>query len=308
VVNNLISNAIKFTPAGGIIIIRAKRFDEPGKNMVLIEIEDNGSGISPEDQKRIFDRFVQLKPNEKFDIRGTGLGLSICQALIDLHKGKLWVQSPPPTSPNGSLFSFTLPSVQRSAAPAFRAVAEAPVAALNKKSEKKSFWKKLFRGLPVIILCALAGLAAQPAQARPYWGTVRRVLDANLIQLNDGTKVRYLGIIVPQKGEDFSVEAMASNRAWVENKEVNFEYGLQERDVDGVWLAYVFVDGIFVNQELIKQGLALVSALPNEESYLGDLVDAEREAHDHRRGQWRNTALETYPIRMQKSLKKEAPQ
>ncbi len=298
VVNNLISNAIKFTPAGGRIVVRAKRFEEPGKNTVVVEVEDNGNGISKEDQRRIFDRFVQLKPNEKLDIRGTGLGLSICQALIDLHKGKLWVQSPPPASPKGTLFSFSLPAVQRSAATLLQAPVEHEKMATSTKPQKESFWKKFFRRFSVILI--LTGFLA-PVYARPYWGTVRRVLDANLIQLTDGTRVRYLGIIVPEKGRGSSAEAMAANRNWVENKEVRFEYGLQERDTDGVWLAYVFADGVFVNEELVKQGLALVSALPNEESYLRDLIAAEKEAHDHRRGQWQDTALETYPVRIRRS-------
>ncbi len=301
VVNNLISNAIKFTPTGGKIILRAKRLDEPGKKMIQVEVEDNGNGISAEDQKRIFERFVQLKPNEKFDIRGTGLGLSICQALIDLHKGKLWVQSPPPMSLKGSLFCFTLPAVQRSAAPVIRTVAEEQAPVITKKPPKPvGFWRKLFGGKSAAIILAASLFSSVPLHARPYWGTVRRVLDANLVQLNDGTRVRYLGIVVPQKGSAFSAEAMSANRQWVEKKEVRFEYGLQERDTDGVWLAYVFVDGIFVNEELVKQGLALVSSLPNEESYLGDLINAEREAHGKKRGQWRDTALESYPMRMRK--------
>ncbi len=303
VVNNLISNAIKFTPAGGKIMLRAKRFDEPGKNMVVVEIEDSGQGISKEDQKRIFERFVQLKPNEKFDIRGTGLGLSICQALVELHKGKLWVQSPPPASPHGSLFSFTVPVVQRSAAQVVKPVEEVAVAVAPKPKGKPTFWKRLFRGFSAF---AFVVLAASIAHARPYWGTVRRVLAANEIQLSDGTRVRYLGITVPEKGTPNEPEAMAANRSWVEKKEVRFEYGFQERDRDGVWLAYVFSDGVFVNEEMIKQGNALVAELSNEEKYVGNLVNAEREAHDKRRGQWRDTTLEIYPVRMQKKRQKQA--
>ncbi|MBV9080762.1 MAG: PAS domain S-box protein, partial [Elusimicrobia bacterium] len=102
VVNNLISNGIKFTPSGGRIELRARETEEGGKKMVVVEVEDDGKGISAEDQKRIFERFVQLKQNEKMDIRGTGLGLSICRAFVDLHKGKLWVQSPPPNKKQGS--------------------------------------------------------------------------------------------------------------------------------------------------------------------------------------------------------------
>jgi PAS domain S-box-containing protein len=298
VVNNLISNALKFTPPGGRITIRARRYEEsPVKSMVLIEVEDTGKGILPADQKRIFNRFTQLEHTEKQDIHGTGLGLSICKALIDLHKGKLFLNSPPPSKTVGSVFAFTLPAVQRTTGSSPKVVAPAPVLAPPSKP-KSGFWRRLFGGAKIFLFVLLA---AGVAEARPYHGTVRRVLGPNLIQLSDGSQVRYLGIAVPPKGNENAEEALAANRNWVEGKEVRLEYGLQERDVDGVWLAYVFTDGIFVNEELIKQGLALVAPLSNEEQYVRTLVRAEKEAHDHRRGQWRDTTLDLYPVRMQKS-------
>jgi PAS domain S-box-containing protein len=296
VVNNLISNAIKFTPQGGRITIRARRYEETTKTMVLVEVEDTGKGVSPNDQKRIFDRFTQLENNAKSDIHGTGLGLSICKALIDLHKGRLLLKSPPANKTMGSVFAFTLPSVQRTSLTAAKPNVAVPAPAAPKP--KVGFWKRLFGGGKIFLLLCLA---AATAQARPYHGTVRRVLSPNLIQLDDGSRVRYLGIAVPPKGDSNLAEALAANRNWVEGREVRLEYGLQERDVDGVWLAYVFTDGVFVNEELIKQGLALVAPLSNEEQYVRTLVKAEKEAHDERRGQWSNTSLETYPVRMQKS-------
>lgn len=301
VVNNLISNAIKFTPSGGRIFLRAKKYEEANRKMVVVEVEDSGNGISKEDQKRIFERFVQLKHHEKLDIHGTGLGLSICRALIDLHKGRLWVQSPPPSGSKGSLFSFTIPAVQRSSDSTAKPQQEISELSAPVKSHK-SFWKKMFKGFKLFPF--FLTFFAISVQARPYSGTVRRVLDGNLIQLSDGTRVRYLGITVPDRSSPHHAEAVSANRSWVENKEVQFRFGFQERDADGVWIAYVFSDGIFVNEELVKQGLALVSPLPNEEEYLSDLVSAEREAHDHKRGQWRNTVLGLYPVRMQK---KNAP-
>jgi PAS domain S-box-containing protein len=298
VVNNLISNAIKFTPPGGQVTLRSRSFDERGKTYVLIEVEDTGKGIAVADQKRIFDRFTQLDNPEKTDIHGTGLGLSICKALIDLHKGRLFLQSPPSGKNSGSLFAFSLPSVQRTASAAAPVKVAAPALATPAPVKRVGFWRRLFgRGKLFLVVI----LAAAVAQARPYHGKVRRVLDSNVIQLNDGSKVRYLGIAVPPRGSEYAVEAMAASSAWVLGEEVRLEYGLQERDTDGVWLAYVFTDDVFVNEELIKQGLALVAPLSNEEQYVRTLVRAEMEAHDKRRGQWRNTTLETYPVRMQKS-------
>ncbi len=303
-VNNLISNAIKFTPSGGRITIRARRYEESAKNLVLVEVEDTGKGISAADQKRIFNRFTQLENSEKQDIRGTGLGLSICKALIDLHKGRLFLNSPPPSKTTGSLFAFTLPSVQRTSGPAAKMTAAAPAVPVSKP--KVGFWRRMFGGGKIFLLVLLATTSAE---ARPYHGTVRRVLDANLIQLSDGTQVRYLGIAVPHKGDANAAEAVAANRNWVEGREVRLEYGLQERDVDGVWLAYVFTDDVFVNEELIKQGLALVAPLSNEEQYVRTLVRAEKEAHDQHRGQWNNSTLDLYAVRMQKSAaQKQAAQ
>ncbi len=86
---NLLSNAIKFTPQGGRIVIRTF---EKGKKFIL-EVEDNGIGISKKDHNRIFTKFVQL--NEIYSPSGgsTGLGLTITRELVNLHKGKITLKS-----------------------------------------------------------------------------------------------------------------------------------------------------------------------------------------------------------------------
>lgn len=300
VVNNLISNAIKFTPAGGRITLRARPFEEAGKPMLMVEVEDTGKGITKEDQKRIFERFIQLENAEKLDVRGTGLGLSICRALVQLHKGKLSIQSPPPGQTQGSLFGFSLPSVQKSSLPQGKtAGAGADTSEKMSSPRKPSFWKRMFFRHRLLLLTGSLFLASV-ASARPYLGTVRRVLDCNTLQLTDGTKVRYLGISGPLHGTDYYAEAVGASRMMVEGKEARFRYGVQERDKEGIWTAYVYVDGFFINEELVRQGLALVTALPNDEKVLPDLIAAEREAHAQKRGQWRDTTLDVYPIRIQK--------
>ncbi len=87
VFGNLIGNALKFTPAGGKVVIRAYQLDsnshyQPGK--VRIEISDTGIGIAPEDQQAIFDRFFRVE-NRVHTLEGTGLGLSIVRNIIDRH-------------------------------------------------------------------------------------------------------------------------------------------------------------------------------------------------------------------------------
>lgn len=99
---NLLTNAIKFTPGGGQVRVRAST--EGGR--VRIEVEDTGRGISPDDLPTIFNRFVQLEADRGQRLRGSGLGLSICKALVAAHGGDIGVVSDPG---KGSTFWFTLP-------------------------------------------------------------------------------------------------------------------------------------------------------------------------------------------------------
>jgi signal transduction histidine kinase len=99
VLANLIGNAIKFSPAGSIITIRAEQFG----NDVQFSVEDTGSGI-PEDQlAHVFDRFWQSPGTAK---KGTGLGLFIVKGIVEAHGGRVWAES---NVAAGSTFYFTLP-------------------------------------------------------------------------------------------------------------------------------------------------------------------------------------------------------
>jgi signal transduction histidine kinase len=100
VFGNLLGNAIKFTPDGGRISIRAWR----DGGMVAFEVADTGPGIPPMDRERLFDRFWQAKPA---DLRGIGLGLAITKAIVEAHGGRIWVESEPGA---GSRFTFVLPA------------------------------------------------------------------------------------------------------------------------------------------------------------------------------------------------------
>ncbi|MGH2612812.1 MAG: sensor histidine kinase, partial [Rhabdochlamydiaceae bacterium] len=86
--HNLIDNAVKYTEDNGKINVAFK--DE--QNTISITIKDTGIGIAEEDQKKIFDRFYRVDPSRS-QIKGYGLGLSICQTIIDIHKGKLLLES-----------------------------------------------------------------------------------------------------------------------------------------------------------------------------------------------------------------------
>lgn len=106
VLMNLIGNAIKFTPAGGSVTVSVSRLRSPEPG-VLVSVADTGVGIRPEDQQLIFEKFRQVGNGPAGGgIRGTGLGLSLARHLVELHGGRIWVESEPG---KGSTFCFTLP-------------------------------------------------------------------------------------------------------------------------------------------------------------------------------------------------------
>jgi two-component system, NtrC family, sensor kinase len=101
VVFNLLSNAVKFAPAGGTVEVTAASVD----GEVQVSVSDSGPGIAPEDQVRIFEEFQQAAAGKE-QREGTGLGLALSKRLIELHGGRIWVES---ELGKGSTFVFTLP-------------------------------------------------------------------------------------------------------------------------------------------------------------------------------------------------------
>lgn len=99
--NNLVSNALKYINAGDDIIINAFAKD----NKIFVAVEDTGIGIPPEYQKKIFDKFVQVKDSD-LEMRGSGLGLAIAKEIVEAHGGQIWCES---KLDAGSKFTFTLP-------------------------------------------------------------------------------------------------------------------------------------------------------------------------------------------------------
>jgi signal transduction histidine kinase len=98
---NLLSNALKFTPEGGRVEVRAQALD----GVAEVSVADTGIGIAPEDQAAVFEEFRQVGSAER-KAEGTGLGLALARKFIELHGGKIWVTSQVGV---GSTFSFTLP-------------------------------------------------------------------------------------------------------------------------------------------------------------------------------------------------------
>ena len=99
---NLLSNAVKFTPDGGRIDVLARRED----SNAVIAVQDTGIGIALEDQAEVFEEFRQVGRDYTKKHEGTGLGLALTKKFVELHGGKIWLQSEPG---KGSIFTFTIP-------------------------------------------------------------------------------------------------------------------------------------------------------------------------------------------------------
>lgn len=97
---NLLTNAVKFSPAGSVVVVGAHRTGDE----VVVSVADEGAGVAPEEKERIFDRFYQSRNGDH--ARGTGIGLTIAQRFTAQHGGRIWVDSEPG---QGATFSFTMP-------------------------------------------------------------------------------------------------------------------------------------------------------------------------------------------------------
>lgn len=131
---NFLSNAVKFTPKGGAITVRAEPGTEKLRGFVIYSVKDSGPGIPKDKQAKVFEKFVQVSEGERH-VGGTGLGLAIAKAIVELHKGAIWLES---DEGKGATFFFTLPVY----VPPREEVEER-----KKKAEKPKplpWWKRLF--------------------------------------------------------------------------------------------------------------------------------------------------------------------
>ena len=113
VLTNLVTNALKFSPPGSPVDIiaskiRGRRESDHG-DLIQISVKDRGIGIPEDERQRIFDQFVQVQQGASRTFQGAGLGLYICRSFVELHGGKVWVDS---TVGDGSTFHFTIPIKQ----------------------------------------------------------------------------------------------------------------------------------------------------------------------------------------------------
>jgi signal transduction histidine kinase len=102
VVSNLVNNAVKYSPEGGVVTI-VSRADG---GYALMSVTDTGLGIPPDEIGHVFERFRRVRSGAAQSIPGTGLGLAIVKQIVEMHGGKIWVES---AVGHGSSFHFTVP-------------------------------------------------------------------------------------------------------------------------------------------------------------------------------------------------------
>lgn len=124
---------------------------------------------------------------------------------------------------------------------------------------------------------------------------VIRVIDGDTIEIQGAVRVRYIGIDTPETGQCNGEEAAKENAQLVENKKVILETDIQKFDRYGRTLAYVFADGVFVNEELLKRGAATVTTYPPNVKYVDRFLKSQQEAKEQERGLWAQESCASAP-------------
>jgi len=125
-----------------------------------------------------------------------------------------------------------------------------------------------------------------PTPTQGEWATVIRVLDGDTVELDNGRRARYIGVNTPEHGQVFFEEAKEANRQLVEGRQVLLEFDVTTYDRYGRWLVYLYVDGHFVNYELVRRGFANAYTVPPNVKHEGLLRQAQRQAREQEAGLW----------------------
>lgn len=115
---------------------------------------------------------------------------------------------------------------------------------------------------------------------------VLRVIDGDTVVLKGGQRVRYIGIDTPEEGRPYYLETKEENKRLVQGKKVSLEYDVEKADKYGRTLAYVYVGGLFVNAELVKNGYAMIYTFPPNVKYAKTFLALQQEARTAKRGLW----------------------
>ncbi len=136
--------------------------------------------------------------------------------------------------------------------------------------------------LALVVFLLMAGCAGDVETAR-----VIRVIDGDTIVVEGGYHVRYIGIDAPEKDDPYYLEAKQFNEQLVMGKRVKMEKDVSDRDDFGRLLRYVYVNSVFVNAEMVRNGYALAKAYLPDTRYQKYLVEVENEAKQLHKGLWK---------------------
>lgn len=154
--------------------------------------------------------------------------------------------------------------------------------------------------IPAVLLCLVVlfcgGSSDKPnVQKGPKYHVVKvkKVIDGDTVLLENGERVRYIGVDTPELKDsrkavrDFAKRAKEANRRMVDKKEIRLEFDVQTRDRYKRLLAYVYVDTVFVNAWLVENGFAKVMTVPPNVKYANRFEKLQKDARSRRKGLWR---------------------
>ena len=151
----------------------------------------------------------------------------------------------------------------------------------------------LLTGAGVVVLIGIGfgvkRLARAPAPASTEerrWVTVERIRSGDTVTVDPDDKLIYVGIRAPLAEEPLFEASKERNRELVEGQRLRLRFDEQERDKKGRLLGYAFVDRVFVNEALVREGLAFVRLTPTTQRFASELLAAQADARKHRRGIW----------------------
>ncbi len=164
---NLLSNAAKFTDEGDILVEVSLKPGPTGRNEIQVSVIDTGPGISEQDQAKLFQPFSQVDDSPTRKTGGTGLGLSICQHLVNMHGGRIWIDS---QVRKGSTFSFTLPLFRKENENEFIPIINKVILAIDDDPQVVSLYERYLQpqGYQVIPLSDPARAVERARQLKPF--------------------------------------------------------------------------------------------------------------------------------------------